>query len=136
MQDIKLKPCPACGKTDYRYAYSMAEFLVETASAAPALLSQGMNAVAIGRIIASAGSGLGIFSLPKLFWQEVVDDVESTPLLVCKHCQRRVIMCPKCSEYMLLDATPGTAELIECPNCRARFGHCEKMPEFDRLGVE
>jgi DNA-directed RNA polymerase subunit RPC12/RpoP len=131
MTDIVLKPCPACGNTDYRYAFSMIDFFVETASAVPNLLSQGTNVVAIGRIIATVGSGLGIFSLPKLFYQEVFEEIESTPLLRCKHCQRRVIMCPKCGEFLMLKATPKTAELIECSNCNAQFGHCESSDEFD-----
>jgi len=85
-----LQPCPRCGKEDYSYGFSLIALLSETALAALPLLSQGISTLAVGRIIASGGSNLGIFSVPKVFWQGVVEGVPDSPLLRCNCCQSLV----------------------------------------------
>ena len=131
---IKLKPCPHCGRKKYRFGFSFYSFIGETASAIP-MMAQGVDPAAIAKIFSSTGSGLGLLSAPLSFYQAVFQDIPQVPLLACTHCQQLVIMCPSCTSYLLLEKEPGTAELIECPKCSKRFGHCETSDEFKELGV-
>ena len=135
MTTEKLQPCPYCGKLDYEYGSSLLKFFGETAKALPNLLANGIDPkkILIGIIVSPPSSGMGIFSLPILFYQGVFKDLDGHPLLRCKHCDHAVIACIKCSSFMLLEREPGTAELIECPNCKAKFQHCEQDDDFDRL---
>lgn len=126
-----LKPCPYCNNTNYEYGWSFAEYIVETA-ATYAKFKFG-NVAAIGKIVSSGGSGLGVFSIPKLFYQGVVLGLDGNPLLRCKHCNHPVVCCHKCENFMVLERNPGVAELTECPFCQAQFQVSETNDEFDQL---
>lgn len=126
-----LKPCPYCRKIDYEYGWSFANYAIESAMAFAHVKISGVTAV--GKFVKSGGSGLGLFSLPKLFYQGVFLGLDGNPLLRCRHCNHPVICCHKCNNYMVLERHPETAELIECPFCRAQFQACENNNEFDAL---
>ena len=130
MTDIStLEPCPRCGKLEYTYGFSFMEFLGETLRSVPEAVSPG----AIARVLTSVDAGLGIFSVPKSFYQAVFLELDGHPLLRCKHCNAAVVACIKCGFFMLLERKPGTAELVECPTCKARFQLTERDDTFDKL---
>ncbi len=133
---VEIKSCPLCGKTAYKYAHTWSQLAQETSRVLPTLIAMGVSPASIGTIVATAGSGLGFFSAPKDFFQVVFQGVKTTPLLVCTNCLRNVVMCPKCFDFLLLEKTPGVAELIDCPKCKARFGHSECSIDFDALGMK
>lgn len=129
MSNVKrLKPCPYCGKTHYVYGFSMISFFGETLTAIPTSLN-----LLVARIITSGGHGMGIFSLPKSFYQGFFLDLDGDPLLRCTHCNSLVIACHKCDEFMLLERQPKTAELVECISCKARFQPTESDVIYDKL---
>ena len=118
MATEKLQPCPYCGKLDHEYGTSILKFFWETISeVSQRLIGGGFDpkTLLIGIILSPLSSGMGILSLPLLFYQGVFKDLDGHPLLRCKHCDHAVIAFIKCSSFMLLEREPGTAELIECP---------------------
>lgn len=131
----KLKPCPYCRKTKYVYDANLIQFLGETLKTVftSATNPAGGNLAIAARVISSGGSGMGVFSLPKLFYQGIFQDLDGHPLLRCTHCNSSVVACYKCGEFMLLERKPKTAELIECVACDCRFQTCERDETFDKL---
>lgn len=125
----KLKPCRNCNKTDYEYGSSLVRFGAENLVAYAEIKLGG----AVGKFVGTGGAGMGILSLPKLFYQGVFLGLDGNPLLRCRHCNNFVVCCHKCDSYMTLERHPGTAELIECPFCKAKFQTCERDDKFDEL---
>jgi hypothetical protein len=130
MTDVEMRirclrpPCPNCEHQEYRYGFNFLSFIAESANAVPAIIRDGLDPKTIGLIIAGAGSGLGVFSMPRVIYN-VATGVQEMPLLLCEHCRNFVIVCPSCATALLLKEEPGTGALIECQHCKKRFSHCE-----------
>lgn len=116
--------CPTCGKDDFDYGRTVMNLLGESIKALPALTVSG-GPLLIGTLVATGGSGLGIFSIPKDFYQSVFLKIPNSPVLVCTHCRTLAITCPGCKAFLALEQYPGVAVLINCPECKLRFGHCD-----------
>jgi hypothetical protein len=127
---LPLKPCPNCKHEDYEYGFSFLRYAGEAAEVAARVYVQ--DPTVIGHVIKARGAGLGVFSLPRLFYNGVFLGLDGDPLLVCSHCKSFVVRCHKCHSFMILDDYPGTAELVECGGCKVRFQPSESTDEFTK----
>lgn len=118
-----LRPCPSCSREDYEYADAASEVIARF----------------FGSLKEVSWSNLPTFGLRSLFdtsrsfMREVVQGIQATPLLICRHCRNFVAICPKCETYFIPSKYPSLGEIINCPTCKFGFCTCERSAELDLL---
>lgn len=113
----KLNPCPFCGERNYRYQKNSVQSFIEH----------------LPGIINPFSNKNPAFLLVKSFKQEIIDQIQSVPLLQCKHCLSTVVVCPKCEYITILKESPAMTEIINCKSCKLGFTICERSSEFDQI---
>jgi hypothetical protein len=127
-----LDPCARCHWREFSYAPFIGPFLAESAKPTPSFFAGRLSRDRMDTAFASAGSGLGIFSISHHV-HNVVQDIPYNPLLLCNGCRAYSIVCPNCETQIILDGRPRLASLVQCSSCRIKFGISERSEQFDRI---